>query len=88
MSYFLDDLTCAETDSHGGSDLLNAAQCGDISRVNTILSKDSINPDTKKRYTERGALHLACGYGQLEVIQELLNVSSIVFYLFITFRLS
>ena len=75
INNFIDDLICKETDSHIGSDLINAAQSGNTERVNTILSKESVNPDKKKRYTERGALHLACGYGQTSVIKELLEVN-------------
>ena len=70
-----DDLVCRETDSHVGSDLIHAAQSGNAERVSTILSKESVNPDSKKYYTERGALHLACGYGQTSVINDLLEVN-------------
>lgn len=62
--------------SHTGSILINAAQKGDVGAVRQVLDNRSVDPDRKTRYQARSALHLACGYGQFSVVEELLLVSA------------
>ncbi len=54
--------------------LINAAASGDVAVVRDVLEGTRVDPDSKHRYQERSALHLACGYGQLSVVEQLLQV--------------
>ena len=48
---------------------------GDSGAVKQLLDATQLDPDSKTRYQSRSALHLACGYGQTPVVEELLLVS-------------
>ena len=55
---------------------------GDSGAVKQLLDSTQLDPDSRTRYQSRSALHLACGYGQMSVVEELLLVraSFIVLY--------
>lgn len=59
-------------------DLVSAAQKGNAEAVRNVLNNAHINPDTKVINSggERSPLHIACGYGQHNVVAELLKVCS------------
>ena len=59
-----------------GTVLIEAAEKGDVSKVREVLDKTVIDPDRRTRYQARSALHLACGYGQYPVVEELLLVGN------------
>ncbi len=61
------------SNSHNGSLLLEASEKGDVDTVKRVLESTQINPDKKTKYQSRSALHQACGYGQLNVVEELLK---------------
>ena len=56
--------------------MINAAAQGDAETVRDVLENARLDPDGKRRYQARSALHLACGYGQLDVVKQLLQVST------------
>ena len=64
----------SEPQSHSGSLFLEAAEKGDMSTMKAVMGGDGFDVDKKTRYQSRGALHLACGYGQYDVVQHLLQV--------------
>ena len=47
---------------------------GDSGAVKQLLDSTQLDPDSRTRYQSRSALHLACGYGQMSVVEELLLV--------------
>ena len=49
-------------------------QTGDSGAVKQLLDSTQLDPDSRTRYQSRSALHLACGYGQMSVVEELLLV--------------
>ena len=64
-----------------GSVLLEAAERGDLSTVKNVLGRQTApDPDHKTKYQSRSALQLACGYGQLEVVEQLLQVDIDILY--------
>ena len=63
------------------STFVRAAELGDTNVIRQVLEETHINPDTI--HTKRGSrspLLVACGYGQVNVVDELLKVSP-TFYL-------
>ena len=69
-----DGRSSSGTVSHNASILIDAAEKGDIGTVEVLLGNVNLNPDIKTKYQSRSALHLACGYGQYEVTERLLQV--------------
>lgn len=62
-------------ESHASTLLVEAAEKGDTKTVRLVLTSTRTDPDKKTKYQERSALHLACGYGQRDVVEQLLHVS-------------
>ena len=60
------------TSAHGYFFVVNFS--GDSGAVKQLLDATQLDPDSKTRYQSRSALHLACGYGQTSVVEELLLV--------------
>ena len=61
-----------------GSILLEAAERGDTAVVRNVLGRKAApDPDSKTKYQSRSALQLACGYGQIKVVEQLLQVSNV-----------
>ena len=68
------DRSRSQTQSMSGKMLIEAAEKGDIRTVRYVLENCQTDPDKNKRYQSRSALHLACGYGQYDVAEKLLQV--------------
>ena len=66
--------------SHVSSLLVAAAEKGDTRTVRLVLNSTHADPDKKTRYQQRSALHLACGYGQRDVVEQLLQVEFYCYY--------
>ena len=65
----------SQTDgTHTGSAFIEAVAKGDAGAVRHALEDMQIDPDEKRKYQARSALHLACGYGQKDVAEQLLQV--------------
>ncbi|XP_070566599.1 ankyrin repeat domain-containing protein 42-like isoform X2 [Ptychodera flava] len=56
--------------------LLEAAEKGDPARVKNVLRRGSVDPDFKRNATSRTALERACGYGQVNVVKELIEAGA------------
>lgn len=67
--------THSEKNSNNGNMFLEAAEKGDVGVMRTVMAAGGFDADKKTRYQDRGALHLACGYGQLDAVKHLLEVT-------------
>lgn len=56
--------------------LAEASEQGDIKKVKALLDTNKVNSDsqTSREGIGKGPLHIACTYGQTEIVEELLMV--------------
>nr|XP_006822015.1 PREDICTED: ankyrin repeat and KH domain-containing protein mask-like [Saccoglossus kowalevskii] len=53
--------------------LVEAAEKGDPNKVKNVLQDGSVDPDFKRNPMFRTAIERACGYGQVDVVLELIQ---------------
>eukprot|EP00301_Raphidiophrys_heterophryoidea_P022669 c6778_g1_i1.p1 GENE.c6778_g1_i1~~c6778_g1_i1.p1 ORF type:complete len:204 (-),score=42.78 c6778_g1_i1:124-735(-) len=62
--------------SKNGQLLFEAARSGQLDLVKTCLWEDKVKPDEYRNYSNHTALHIACMFGKLSVVCELIQAKS------------